>query len=200
LGYLSDLPAGRQGWVIEVFLCYYIFMKRLLFLLTFISFLSFTTLVSAHMPGQPSFFVINGKYADFYPGALNTMPNPDAPQDIGPEKYEANKQINFGIDFTKFPQVTPEHIKQTKFNWTFGDGDTGSGGKNTHVYKKTGKYVLKIMADDGTTPVPQLFESIEIEIIPNKDEEARKAYLMYGLGGLGIIITLAIFGIIKKRK
>lgn len=158
---------------------------------------SFPTIAQGHMPGQPSFFVINGKYADFYPGALNAMPDPDAPQDIGPEKYEVNKPINFEIDFTKFPQVTPEHIKKTKFNWTFGDGEMGSGGKNSHVYKKTGKYVLKIMADDGTTPVPQLFESIELEIIPNKDEEAKKLYLA---GGIGIIIALAVFGIIKRGR
>jgi hypothetical protein len=173
-------------------------MKKVVFPLILFAFLSFVPITQGHMPGQPSFFMLNGKYADYYPGALNAMPDPNAPQDIAPEKYEANKSIQFETDTTKFPQATPEQIAKTKFNWTFGDKETGTGLKNTHTYKKPGKYVLKIMADDGTTPVPQLFESIEITIIPNKAEEAKKQYLMYGIGSLGVIIILAVFGIIKK--
>lgn len=175
-------------------------MKKLLVLLAFLAFASLTNSASAHMPGQPSFFVLNGKYADFYPGALNAMPDPNAPQDIAPEKYQANIPINFMTDTTKFPQATPEQVAKTEFSWTFGDGSTGSGLKNAHIYKTPGKYVLKIMADDGTAPVPQLFESIEITIIPNKAEEAKKAYIMYGLGGFALITLLAIVGIIKRRK
>lgn len=175
-------------------------MKRALILLTLLCLLSLPTSVFAHMPGQPSFFVVNGKYADFYPGVLNGMPDPNAPQDIGPEKYEADKPIRFETDTTKFPQATPEQVAKTKFSWDFGDEAKGSGLKNQHTYTKPGKYVLKIMADDGTTPVPQLFESIELTIIQNKEETQKEQYLSYGIGGVGVITLLAIVGIIMRKK
>ena len=175
-------------------------MKKYVLLLILTScFLLLTNPASAHMPGQPSFFIVNGKYADFYPWPSGKLPNPDEPQDIAPEQYRVNQPITFEIDFTKFPQASSEQIKKTKFYWKYGDGNLGNGTKNTYTYKQAGKYILTIMAKDDTMPTPQLFESIEITIVP---DEREKVFPYAIIAGIIIMIIGGLFTYfsMKRRK
>jgi hypothetical protein len=156
------------------------------------------------MPGQPSFFIVNGKYSDFYPWPTTKILSPELPQDIGPEKYHVNQPITFEIDFTKFPQVTPEQLKKTKFYWKYGDNALGNGAQNTHAYAKPGKYVLEILADDNTMPSPQLFESIELTIVPDETEAKTnsQSFSYAAIAGiiLGIIVVITALVTILSRK
>ena len=119
----------------------------------------------AHSPGQPSFFEINGQYTGFYVRPSNVAPSNDLPQDIPAQSYFlTNQKLTFLIDLTKLPQAPGDLVARTKFSWNFGDGTTTTGLQSIHEYGKPGSYILKVFADDGTTPAPQLFESVLITI------------------------------------
>ncbi len=60
----------------------------------------------------------------------------------------------------------PETVEKTKFLWDFSDGTKATGLNITHTYLKQGSYIIKITADDGTTPKPQLLESVLVNILP----------------------------------
>jgi len=145
------------------------------------------------MPGQPSYFKMDGVYTRLYPYPSNFKIGVELPQDIAPKDYTQGQIIQFEIDTTRFPGVDPQAIKNTKFYWKFGDGAIAEGLKNNHAYQQQGNYVLKILADDGKTPTPQLFESVAIKILPKPAKESSNSlYIIFGLltGVLLVVFTL----------
>lgn len=143
-------------------------MKKILFLFSVILFL-FPNSVSAHLIGQPPFFKVNGIYSQLYSVPTASTEEYDLPQDSTPTNYLVNQPIQFELDASKLPGVTPEVLAATTFSWEFGDGQKAQGLKQTHTYTKIGSYIIKIFADDGTTPTPQLLESALVQVLPNKN-------------------------------
>lgn len=132
--------------------------------------------VSAHTLGQPPYFKVNGEYANLYPVPLTSLSDFALPQDMTPGKYLVNQEIYFELDVSKLP-APPNVVKKTKFSWDFGDFGKGSGLVEDHTYTKIGSYILKIYADDGTTPTPQLLESALINVLPDKNYELPQAVI-----------------------
>jgi hypothetical protein len=85
-------------------------------------------------------------------------------------------KLSFELDQTQLP-APKEVIAKTKFTWNFGDGGKGSGLKQDHTYLKMGSYILTIYADDGSTPTPQLLQSVLINILPNKEYQLPKSVI-----------------------
>lgn len=149
-------------------------MKKLLLLpICILVSLFVTQTVSAHMPGQQPYFLINGKYCGFYNIPSTSLADFPLPQDAAPQNFVVNEKINFSLDTKKLP-VDPSIISKTKFIWDFGDGEKGTGLQNTYAYKKMGTYTLSIYTDDGTAPTPQLLESVGIQILPDKNYQLPK--------------------------
>lgn len=132
--------------------------------------------ISAHLPGQPPFFKVNGVYAELYLVPSTSIESFELPQDGPPGSYYTNVPIDFEFDQTRLP-APPEVIARTNFNWEYGDGATAKGLKNSHTYTKPGAYLLKVMVDDGTTPEPQLIQSTLINILPNQSYQIPKAVI-----------------------
>lgn len=132
---------------------------------------------SAHLFGQPPFFKVNGKYANLYPVPLTSLYDFDLPQDLPPDNYLINKPISFELDKTRLP-APAEVIAKTRFVWDFGDQSRGEGLTNTHAYSRIGSYILKIYADDSTTPKPQLLESVLMNILPDPSYQLPKARIL----------------------
>lgn len=124
--------------------------------------------VSAHLVGQPPFLKINGQYANLYPVPLTSLYDFNLPQDLAPENYLVNQPINFELVSERLP-APPNIVAITKFDWDFADGSHGNGLLNTHKFTKIGSFIVNIYADDGTTPKPQLLESVLINVLPDKD-------------------------------
>jgi len=146
----------------------------------FISFLtlhsSLVTPVSAHLAGQPPFFVINKFYSNLYPVPLTSLPDFPLPQDMAPNSYVINQPLDMYLDENVLP-APKAIIEKTDFTWEFGDGTKGTGLSNTHAYKTPGSFLLKIYADDGSVPTPQLLESALINVLPNKDYQLPQAII-----------------------
>ncbi len=140
----------------------------------------FPQAVEAHGAGLPPFFKINGELPN--ESLLQTVEiyptNFTVPQDISSDNFLVNQPITFEIDTTLLKQaVTEEIINQTKFSWDFGDGTKAQGLKNTHQYKKKGSYILTINTEfDSSIPV-QLIESVQLNIIPDKNYQLPKAVI-----------------------
>ena len=149
-------------------------MRKFVFLITVLIFLSTTQIASAHLIGQAPFFEVNGIYSNFYAVPTTSLMDFPLAQDNGPANYLINQPITFKLDTSKLP-VPPEIIKISKFTWDFGDGEKGTGLDNIHRYKKMGSYMLSVYVDDGTNPTPQLLESIELQILPDKNYKLPKA-------------------------
>ena len=132
---------------------------------------------SAHLIGQPPFLKINGQYANLYPVPLTSLYNFDLPQDLAPENYLVNQPINFELDKDRLP-APPDIVSKTKFDWDFTDGSHAQGLKNTHKFTQVGSYIIKIYADDGTTPKPQLLESALVNILPDKSYSLPQAKIL----------------------
>lgn len=132
---------------------------------------------SAHLMGQPPFFKINGAYANLYPTPLTSLYNFDLPQDLAPQSYLVNQPIDFELDQGRLP-APPEVIAKTRFNWDFADGTHEQGLKNTHQFNKIGSYIIKIYADDGTTPTPQMLESALLNILPDNHYNLPQAKIL----------------------
>lgn len=141
-------------------------MKFTIIFLGIFIWLFFGSTVEGHLAGQPPYFMVNGRYSNLYPVPLTSLDNFELPQDLTPDKYLVNRMIKFELDVSKLP-APPEIVLKTKFNWDFGDGGEGHGLAMVHTYSKIGSYIIKIYADDGTTPKPQLLESAFINIVPN---------------------------------
>ncbi len=139
--------------------------------------------VSAHLVGQPPFFKVNGLYSQLYPVPVTSLNNFDLPQDSAPDNYLVNVPISFEFDEARLP-APKDIIEKTKFDWDFTDGSHGEGLKQTHTFTKIGSYIIKIYADDGTTPKPQLLESVLVNVLPDKNYHLPQAkILINGLSG-----------------
>ena len=124
---------------------------------------------SAHFSGQPPFFLMNGKYADFYPIAVTSLKDFVLPQDIAPETYLINTPISFEIDKKMLP-FPDEVIDKTTFSWDFGDGTKGVGLMNTHTYTKIGSFLLTITADYqgySDTNTKPVIQAVLLHVLPN---------------------------------
>ncbi len=151
------------------------YRSPLIFCLTILFVFIFTVAAQAHSVGQPSFFKIDGKYAGYY-DVLITSPFFDVPQDKAPEDYLVNQDLDFEIDIVPL-QVSPSVLKQTTFNWDFGDGTTAQGLTNIHRYTRPGSYVVKIVASYGNEQ-SQLIESALVQILPFKGYQLPKAVIL----------------------
>ena len=144
---------------------------RLLFTILLILFtLSFVTPQSyAHIAGQPPFFKMNDKYADYYPVYSTSLSDFTLPQDLAPENYLVNEPVQFEID-TKMLPFPPEVIEKIEYTWDFGDGTKGEGTTNTHVYTKPGSYLLTINADYGEYSDPNtkpVLQAVLLHVLPD---------------------------------
>jgi ABC-type nickel/cobalt efflux system permease component RcnA len=151
------------------------YRSPLIFCLTILFVFIFAVAAQAHSVGQPSFFKIDGKYAGYY-NVLFTSSFFDVPQDKAPEDYLVNQDLDFEIDIVPL-QVSPSVLKQTTFNWDFGDGATAQGLTNTHRYTRPGSYVVKIVASYGNEQ-SQLIESALVQILPYKGYQLPKAVIL----------------------
>ncbi len=155
-------------------------MKQLgAFLLCFFIIILFPPAASAHLSGQPPFFKINGIYSTLYPVASSSLNDFILPQDLAPENYLVNQPLDFEIKVDQL-QVPSEVVKRTTFTWDFADGAKGGGLKNTHAYTKIGSYILIINSEyeeNGTKYPPQLFQSVILHVLPNKNYKLPKAVI-----------------------
>lgn len=126
------------------------------------------TTASAHLAGQPPFFKVNDEYSLLYPVPTTSLDNFNLPQDIAPGIYLVNRKLHLELDAGRLP-VPPEVIQKTKFTWNFGDGQSGEGLINDHIYTKIGSYIVDIYANDGTTPTAQIIEKALLNIVPDKN-------------------------------
>ncbi len=130
----------------------------------------------AHIAGQPPFFLINEKYADYYPVYSTSLTDFTLPQDIAPDLYLINEPISFEIDTNLLP-FPPEVIEQMTFRWDFSDGTTGDGTTNVHTYTKQGSYLLKIYADYGEYSDPNtkpVIQAVLLHVLPDKNYQLPK--------------------------
>lgn len=130
----------------------------------------------AHLPGQPPFFKVNGVLTGYYPVPVSSNPDFKLPQDIAPASYLVGETIEFEIDTNLLP--TPKEVtEKTDFTWDFGDGESGTGIKNSHSYPKPGSYILEVKAKYNGDIVgePQLIQSMLVNIIPAKDYQLPKS-------------------------
>ncbi len=156
-------------------------MKRNIIIIIVITIINviFTPVVEAHLIGQPPFFKVNGQYSNLYPIPVTSLNNFDLPQDLAPGNYLVNQPINFEFDKAKLP-APPEIIEKTKFDWDFTDGTHDQGLQINHTFSKIGSYIVKIYADDGTTPKPQLLESVLVNIVPKNYQLPQAKILING--------------------
>lgn len=151
-------------------------MKKLIILILLL--LLFPQTVSAHLPGQPPFFKINGIYSALYDVPTVSYADFKLPQDKPPALYLVNEDIQFEIDMNALP-VPPEVVAISTFNWDFGDGTSiKTGMSNTHRYTKPGSYFLEITARTKDAPQPQLIQSTLINIVPSSDYKLPEAKIL----------------------
>ncbi len=135
----------------------------------FLSLLFFPQTVSAHLAGQPPYFKINNVYSNLYPVPTTSLSDFNLPQDLAAENYLVNQPLQFLLETNQLP-VPEEIVKQSKFDWDYGDGSAhGTGLSNTHVYSKMGSYILTINVTSPDTNQPQLLQSVLMNILPNKN-------------------------------
>jgi hypothetical protein len=155
-------------------------MKKLLIVLSsFLLFIVHRSSTSAHLPGQPPFFKVNGVYSAYYPVSGTSLEDFILPQDIAVDKYVINEEIVFEIEREQLP-VPQEIVEKTKFVWKFGDGTEAEGLINNHVYTKPGSYILFIYADTSSFEKgvePQLIQSTLINVFSKSDDEAPRAVI-----------------------
>jgi hypothetical protein len=145
----------------------------LVLILTFIFLFPLDTF--AHLPGQPPFFKINNKYSNLYPVPTTSLEDFELPQDLAAENYLVGEELVMEFDTSQLP-VTPQTLSQTKFFWDFGDGQKGTGLKNTHTFSNAGSYIVSIDAqylNDG----PQLIQSVMVNILPSAGYEMPQAVI-----------------------
>lgn len=147
-------------------------------------FIYFSTVVNAHMAGQPPFFKINGVYSELYPVPTASLVEFRLPQDKPPALYLVNEEINFEMDTQTLP-VPPQVLEVTTFDWDYGDEtEHGTGLKNVHTYSKPGSYFLEITAKTDDLPQPQLIQSTLIHITPTSDYKLPEAKIL--VNGQGV--------------
>jgi ABC-type nickel/cobalt efflux system permease component RcnA len=129
-------------------------------------------IVSAHVVGQPSFFKINGKLADYYHVPISSQYF-DVAQDSPAENYTVSQNLEMEI-IPEILQVPENVIAKSTFTWDFGDGTKGTGLKNTHTYTRSGSYLLNVSVQYGPDP-PELLESALVNVLPDTDSQFPQA-------------------------
>ena len=129
----------------------------------------------AHGDGLNSFFLINNETTKQYHINSTSLTDFNLPQSTASETYLAGEGISFEIDTADLP-FTEVIVKQSQFFWDFGDGIKGFGLKNSHSYKKTGSYILKIEVSAGGQP-PQILQTTLINIVPDKNYQLPKSVI-----------------------
>lgn len=152
-------------------------IKILCLLFTCVLFFFLPCVAFAHMPGQPPFLSINGKFANYYPVGSVSISTFDLPQDLAPETYVVRQQIHLTIDKEKLP-VPAEILNQSIFMWEFGDGQKASGFSVQHVYSSKGSYLIKLFVNDGTSAKNQLLESVLVHALPNKNYQLPQSIIL----------------------
>lgn len=154
-------------------------MKRIcLGLLLF--FFIFPIKVLAHSAGYPPFFNINNTIPRTSPAQiLGVIPtNITIAQDIAAENYLVNEPITFLIDGAQLEKAfNQDFVQSLQYTWSYGDNQQASGINNVHTYKKTGTYLLSILATADPATPPSLIESVELHILPNKQYRLPKAVM-----------------------
>jgi hypothetical protein len=130
--------------------------------------------IQAHSAGQQPNFKINGVYSDLYPVPSANLTDFGIPQDLATGVYKVNQKINFEIDLQVLG-VAKDQIKNTQFDWYFGDGYRGKGIVQSHTYSRTGSYILTIMVGSPELPTAQLFQSVLINVIDGKSSTIPQA-------------------------
>lgn len=150
-------------------------MKKIFFIIILLVLLLPDQAIAHGLGGLP-FFKVNGQDALPYPIFFSTAREFDLPLDLGPENYLVGQQLEFVIDENNSP-IPPEELKNYRFYWDFGDGNSGATGlKNTHAYNKQGSYILKIYAyEAGKCKDARLMESILLNILADKNYKLPKA-------------------------
>src|SRR5258705_2741528 len=152
-------------------------MKKILFTCWLLLIFLLPSSALAHIAGQPPFLRVNGQYANLYFVPLSSLYDFDLPQDGAPDNYFINQTISFELDPMKLPAPS-DVIAKTKFDWDFADGTHSQGLKNDHKFTKIGSYIVKIYADDSTTPKPQIIESVLVNILPDSNYKLPKAKIL----------------------
>ncbi len=113
--------------------------------------------------GQPQTMSADGELAVTTP-ILPTTP-PGAPSGLFPGQYTVNQPVTFTEDLSRLP--TPINPDQYQWKWDFGDGQTGSGFKTTHMYTKPGTYAVRLQFIDPKDPTNSdpNFDSASITVI-----------------------------------
>lgn len=131
----------------------------------------------AHTAGQMPFFKVNGVFSNLYSVPTTSLNDFGLPQDDSPDLYLVNQSIDFELDTARLP-IPQEILQSTTFNWDFGDGSKKSGGlKESHVYSKSGSYILEISAQTKQISEPQLLQSTIIHVVPTKPYQLPKSII-----------------------
>lgn len=148
-------------------------MKKIFFFII-LSLSLFPLQVSAHAVGQPPFLKINGLFAGYYNVTLASSYF-NLPQDEDASTHLVGDQIGFTIE-TSALGIPVDIVNHSRFVWDFGDGSSGTGTANTHVYRKSGPYILTIQAAYANDPL-ELIESAHITILPSPSYQLPRALL-----------------------
>lgn len=133
--------------------------------------------VNAHLPGQEPYFKINNKFTTLYPVLL--IPSSGKftlPQDIAPEKYAIDKEINFEIIKDRLP-FSEETVDNSEFYWDFGDGTKTTGLISTHTFTKEGSYTVTVQIDydkSDNKEEKELLQSTLLHIMQNPSKTLPK--------------------------
>jgi PKD repeat protein len=104
--------------------------------------------------------------AKLEPYEVNILPKPKA--DAGPDLVRA---LNEQVQFDGSKSIVNNPIL-TKYTWSFGDGETGSGIKVLHTYKNPGKYTIVLAVEETTKQVCNL-DTTSISIFINMQPVAK---------------------------
>lgn len=129
----------------------------------------------AHVTGQPPFFTVNDKLSGFYHVPL-TSTTINLPLDSSPETYLVDQPLTFKIQASLLP-ISPSELEETVFKWDFDDGTTGIGLTNSHTYKKSGSYIVTVMANYKDTD-PRKIQANLVQVLSNKNYQLPKATVL----------------------
>ncbi len=104
-----------------------------------------------------------------------------------------DRKVNVGDTLVFDATSSTDNIGISSYEWDFGDGETGSGVKVTHVYKKAGTYTVTLTVKDyaGNTGT----HSVTVTVA-----EAFPTMLIVIAIALAVIVILAIIIIVRRRS
>lgn len=147
-------------------------MKRILLLVCLLFF--FPSPTYAH--GGPPFISVNGKANQPNLAASGSVYF-KVPNEIAAENFIVNQTLSFTIDTNLLPIGPGATVNPSDFLWDFGNSRAGSGLSSTTSYSKPGSYLVFLKVKDLSYQDPIEFESMQINILPNKNTQAPKAII-----------------------